>query len=87
MTNFDDLKAAVAEIRSARESVLTLIGNLASRVAALAAAPVSQSDIDTLVASLHADKEALADAVVHNTIAQDEPAPAAVEAAVDPVAA
>jgi hypothetical protein len=87
MTNFDDLKAAVAEIRTVRDSALTLIGDLAARIAALGTAPVAQADIDALVASLHADKAALADAVAHNTIAQDEPAPAAVEAAAEPAAA
>jgi hypothetical protein len=64
-----NLEAQVARNTSVDESVKTLVAGLAAQIAELKAGadPATQAKIDALVATLTADNDALAAAVVANT--------------------
>lgn len=64
---FEELKAAVAELKTVEEGVIATLDALAARVDALVAAGGTPEEFAALTADIRAQREALAAAVVKNT--------------------
>ena len=75
IVSWADVKAAVADIDSVKDSVVAFVDGVIAKLQAIADAP-TQDDLNAVITSLQADKAAIAAAVASGTAAE-APAPVA----------